>query len=176
MLRLKPFGESDIEAVIGWIPDAAALLQWAGPTLSWPLTRDQLARDVAAAAAPGSTTEMYAALDDGEHVGHIEIRGIDRTHRNAMLGRVLIAPHARGRRLADPLVQTALHRCFAELNLHRVGLRVFAHNASAIHCYERAGFITEGRERDTKLAPDGTWWNACTMAILEDDWRRAQAP
>jgi RimJ/RimL family protein N-acetyltransferase len=168
MLSLRPFTAADIDTLIGWVPDATALLQWAGPTLSWPLTRAQLERDLAA-----GTSLMFTACDaTGAAVGHIEIKAIDRTHANAMLGRILIAPMARGRGLSVPLVRAALRVCFDELKLHRVALRVFAHNAAAIASYARAGFVQEGYERHTKRAPDGAWWDAVTMAILEDDWRR----
>ncbi|MCB2106529.1 MAG: GNAT family N-acetyltransferase [Rhodobacteraceae bacterium] len=171
MIRLEPFTADDIGRLIEWIPDATALLQWAGPTLSWPLTPEQLARDVAAL-RPDGPYMMFKAIDEaGEVVGHIEIKSIDRTHANAMLGRILVAPLARGRGLSAPITRAALAVCFDQLKLHRVGLRVFAHNTAAIKSYRRVGFQIEGNERDTKRAPDGTWWNACTMAILENDWR-----
>ncbi|MDX2142235.1 MAG: GNAT family protein [Rhodospirillaceae bacterium] len=174
MLTLAPFTVADIDRLIGWIPDATFLLQWAGPTLSWPLTREQLERDIAAA-KPGGSSLMFKALTDAsEAVGHIAIKAIDRVHRNAMLGRILIAPDRRGQGLGQPLVHAALRVCFDDLGLHRVGLRVFAHNASAIASYRRVGFVQEGFERHTKLAPDGTWWDAVTMAMLEPEWRAAQ--
>jgi len=168
IITLTPFTAADIDRLIGWIPDATFLLQWAGPTLSWPLTRDQLERDL----HKGAGHLMYRAVAaDSTVVGHIEIKAVDRDHRNAMLGRILIDPAQRGRGLATPLVNAALAICFDELCLHRVGLRVFAHNTGAIAAYQRVGFAVEGLERHTKQAPDGAWWDACTMAILEDEWR-----
>jgi len=168
-LHLSPFTSADIARLIGWVPDETALLQWSGPTLTWPLTPDQLERDVAS-----GVNLMFKSVLENEVVGHIEIKAIDRHHSNAMLGRILVAPERRGRGLALPLVREALKVCFDEMKLHRVGLRVFAHNTGAIAAYEKAGFVVEGRERHTKRAPDGTWWDAVTMAILEDGWRAAQ--
>lgn len=175
MITLVPFTPADIDRLIGWIPDASMLLQWAGPTLSWPLTRAQLERDIQNAGL-GTAHLMYRANDAADSaVGHIEIKAIDRIHKNAMLGRILVAEEFRGRGLSHPLVKAALRICFEDLKLHRVGLRVFAHNASAIASYKRVGFRVEGLERQTRLAPDGTWWDACTMAILEDEWRTTSA-
>ena len=71
------------------------------------------------------------------------------------------------------MVKAALQICFSNLALHRVALRVFSHNKGAIACYNRAGFMIEGNERHTKRARDGTWWDAVTMAILDEDWRKA---
>jgi RimJ/RimL family protein N-acetyltransferase len=170
-LTLRPFGVDDIDRLIAWIPDATFLLQWAGPTLSWPLTVDQLRRDVAASAPGGSHLIFKAVGGDGSAVGHIEVKAIDRVHRNAMMGRILVAPDKRGCGFGRSMIAAALAVCFDDLKLHRVGLRVFAHNTTAIESYRRVGFLQEGLERHTKLAPDGTWWDAVTMAILEDDWR-----
>jgi RimJ/RimL family protein N-acetyltransferase len=174
MLTLTPFTAADIDRLIGWIPDATALLQWAGPTLSWPPTCAQLERDIAVARAGDAYMMLKAVAEADDVVGHIEIKAIDRVHRNAMLGRILIAPDRRGRGLGQPLVHAALRICFGELGLHRVGLRVFAHNAAAVASYTRAGFVQEGLERHTKLAPDGAWWDAITMGILEPEWRAAR--
>jgi RimJ/RimL family protein N-acetyltransferase len=170
LVTLAPFTAADIDRLVGWIPDATFLLQWAGPTLAWPLTCEQLERDVAATRSPGPHL-MFKGVDPrGTVVGHIEIRAIDRTHRNAMLGRIIAAPDRRGQGWGMALVDAALAVCFEELNLHRVGLRVFAHNTAAVASYARAGFVQEGLERHTKLAPDGAWWDAVTMAILAPEW------
>ncbi len=171
MITLAPFSADDIDRLMSWIPDEALLLQWAGPTLRWPLTRDQFECEIKAM-TPRGPHRMFKALNArGQCIGHIEIKAIDHTHANAMLGRILTSPVARGQGLGGHLVQAALQVCFDELKLHRVGLRVFAHNAGAIACYQRAGFKIEGNERHTKRAPDGAWWDACTMAILENEWR-----
>jgi len=171
VLTLEPFTTPDIDRLISWIPDAATLLQWAGPGLSWPLTRPQFERDLASLKPNGPHVMLKAKNSSGEVVGHVEIKAIDRTHSNAMLGRIMVSPTHRGQALALPLVNAALQICFADLALHRVGLRVFSHNAPAIACYKRAGFTIEGNERHTKRAPDGSWWDSCTMAILEEEWR-----
>ena len=31
MIRLEPFTEADVDRLIGWLPDAAFLIQWGGP-------------------------------------------------------------------------------------------------------------------------------------------------
>jgi RimJ/RimL family protein N-acetyltransferase len=169
-LTLAPFTADDIPRLTSWVPDATALLQWAGPTLDWPLTADQLERDLAAL-KPGGPTLMFKALMAQDTVGHIAIKAIDRVHANAMLGRILVAPERRGHGLGVALVREALKICFEDLNLHRVALRVFAHNTAAISGYLRVGFEQEGYERHTKRAPDGSWWDAVTMAILQEEWR-----
>jgi RimJ/RimL family protein N-acetyltransferase len=174
MITLVPFTSADIPKLISWIPDPTMLLQWAGPTLNWPLTADQLERNLKAS-GPGTSSLIYRVnTATGEHAGHIEIKMIDHVHSNAVLGKVLIAPDFRGQGLALPLTHAALKICFEDLKLHRVGLRVFAHNTGAISTYKRAGFKEEGLDREVRRTPDGVWWDACTMGILEREWRALQ--
>lgn len=58
---------------------------------------------------------------------------------------------------------------FTELGLHRIDLIVFDFNVSAIKCYEKAGFKTEGLKRDIRKMGD-EFWSAYEMSILEDEW------
>ncbi|MBL8629190.1 MAG: GNAT family N-acetyltransferase [Rhodospirillaceae bacterium] len=170
MITLVPFTSADIPTLVSWIPDATMLLQWAGPTLDWPLTAEQLERNLKSS-GPGTSHLIYRVNNlAGEHAGHIEIKSIDPVHSNAMIGKVLIAPAFRGQGLALPLMNAVLKICFDDLKLHRVGLRVFAQNTGAISTYKRAGFVAEGLDREVRRTPDGTWWNACTMGILEHEW------
>jgi RimJ/RimL family protein N-acetyltransferase len=173
-VQLEPFTASDIDRLIGWIPDASFMLQWAGPAFSWPLTRDQLEREVIALKPDGAHRMYRAVAQTNGVVGHIEIKAIDRVHSNAMIGRVLIAPLQHGQRLSEPMVEAALEVCFDELQLHRVALKVFMQNTAAVACYKRLGFVIEGTERQTRRAPNGEWWSNYTMAILAADWRAAK--
>jgi RimJ/RimL family protein N-acetyltransferase len=59
------------------------------------------------------------------------------------------------------------------LNLYRVSLDVFAYNLRAIRCYEKAGFVVEGRARQF-LNRDGRRWDLIYMGILGEEWGRQQ--
>lgn len=43
-------------------------------------------------------------------------------------------------------------------------------NRGAIACYQRAGFVIEGRVRDSTRGSDG-YWTGYLMALLEDAYR-----
>ncbi len=62
-----------------------------------------------------------------------------------------------------------LRYAFAELNLHRLSLNVFEHNQRAIRCYEKVGFVTEGRVRQC-FQRDGRGWDLIYMGILRSEW------
>ncbi len=70
------------------------------------------------------------------------------------------------------MINKILYIAFDGLGLHRVSMGVFDFNASAIRCYEKAGFIKEGLLRDARKHGD-EYWSLWEMIILEDEWSRS---
>ncbi len=58
---------------------------------------------------------------------------------------------------------------FNELNLRRVALSTFEHNARGIRSYEKAGFVCEGRMREFNLR-DGRRGDIVFMGVLREEW------
>jgi RimJ/RimL family protein N-acetyltransferase len=54
---------------------------------------------------------------------------------------------------------------FGELGVHRLSLRVIASNERAVRAYRRAGFVEEGRLRQSFLR-DGAWHDELVMGHL----------
>ena len=75
-----------------------------------------------------------------------------------------------GRGYGTEATELMLRHAFETLGLHRVALSVFEFNERAIRAYRRAGFVIEGRARES-IRRDGRWWDEVSMSILEDDWR-----
>jgi RimJ/RimL family protein N-acetyltransferase len=69
--------------------------------------------------------------------------------------------------------QLMVDHAFGTLGLHRIALFVFEFNERAIRAYRRAGFVVEGRSRES-IWRDGHWWDELAMSFLESDWRRAR--
>jgi RimJ/RimL family protein N-acetyltransferase len=69
------------------------------------------------------------------------------------------------------MVREVCRVAFDELQLHRVALGVFDFNASALRCYERAGFQREGVKRDLRLVGN-TYWSLVEMSMLEEEWEK----
>ena len=92
-------------------------------------------------------------------------------NRSARITRVLIGDTTeRGKGCCQGMIKAALKIAFEELGFHRVCLGVYDDNVSAIRCYEKAGFITEGIQRDILWYHDA-WWSMREMSILENEWR-----
>ena len=138
-LALRAFAEADDAARMRWVASAAELERFAGPTLAWPLTTEQLA----ALRADPRVHAWTAYTDPGTRaaVGHVEVV---RTGDDAgRVVRVLLDPARRGEGLGRPLVAAATAYASA-LGMSRLGLNVFADNAAAVRAYERLGFADVG--------------------------------
>lgn len=168
-IGLEPFGDADIERLVAWISSPALLGQWTASTFTHPLTRPQLEQHLRETAARGDRL-IYRVVVEDEVVGHLELGAIDRRHRSLRIGRVFVAPGARGRGVGTRMMQAALEIAFDQLSMHRVELGVFDFNREAVALYERVGFRREGLRRDVFLGPDG-YWSELVMSILADEWR-----
>ncbi|MFC1525397.1 GNAT family N-acetyltransferase [Candidatus Latescibacterota bacterium] len=176
MTHLEPFAKSDISRLTSWVIDADFLLQWAGPSFTFPLDKAQLKRHLAAAGGKEPGLLPYRAVEEktGQVVGHVELANINRRHGSAVLCRVLIGPpEARGRGLGREMVRQALQVAFDELGLHRVSLNVYTYNAAAIACYQSLGFQTEGTLRESTRVGD-QYWSGHVMSLLEHEWRSSE--
>ena len=58
---------------------------------------------------------------------------------------------------------------FREMGLHRIQLSVATFNPAGIRVYEKAGFVGEGRHRESVLH-DGRWYDEVLMSILDHEW------
>lgn len=59
---------------------------------------------------------------------------------------------------------------FAQCNLRRVELCVFASNARAIRCYEKCGFVHEGRARE-RFYRHGQYQDVLSMGLLRREYQ-----
>jgi RimJ/RimL family protein N-acetyltransferase len=84
--------------------------------------------------------------------------------------RIALAPGQPGRGYGTEAMTVVLDHAFAEIGLHRVQLDVYAFNPRALRSYEKAGFVVEGRQRDT-LFWDGEWTDSILMSVLHTDPR-----
>jgi RimJ/RimL family protein N-acetyltransferase len=168
MVGLALFVEADIDRLISWIPSPRVLSEWAASGFSHPFTRTQMEARMQEMAARGG--RMFKVLDrDQSVVGHVELGSIDHVHRSLRIGRVVVAPHHRGRGIGTALMRAALTVAFEQLQMHRVELSVFDFNRAAIACYERVGFRREGVRRDVLRFAD-EYWSEIVMSMLAPEW------
>ncbi|MCV9999266.1 GNAT family N-acetyltransferase [Pararhizobium sp. YC-54] len=169
MPQLVPFTLEHFTVLSNWFASQADVVQWGGPLLSFPLTDEQLRAMLAEADTVPPDRLSWMAQHDGTFVGHAQL-GFDWRNGNALLARVAIAPRARGRGLAGPMLRPVLQEAFARPEIERLELNVYAWNKPAIRCYERLGFKTEGVRRSSTLV-SGERWDTAIMGLLRHEWQ-----
>lgn len=104
-----------------------------------------------------------------EPIGVISLMNISDTHDSADLSIILGRSGDRAQGYGADAISTLLDYAFDELELHRVGLSVFEFNEAAIAAYEKLGFRTEGRLRQT-IKRDDNFYDAILMSVLKPEW------
>jgi RimJ/RimL family protein N-acetyltransferase len=171
MIQLEEFQPEDSDRLIGWIPDARFLLQWAGPGYSWPLDKEQLLSTIERSKGPRSPQRMFKAVesDSGVTVGHIQLVRVDYDKERGHIGRVLVGPsELRGRGYGRQILLRLIEYCRSELGLEELTLAVFDFNHPAIACYESIGFQQiELKENAGQFETES--WNVINMRLLLKD-------
>lgn len=111
---------------------------------------------------------LWAVEHEGRFVGTTGLHSLREGDQKAQLAIGLLDRRCWGRGLGAEVTREVVHYGFAEVGLHRIGLKVFAHNERAIRCYERCGFVEEGREREAAYV-GGAWRDDVIMGILQRD-------
>jgi RimJ/RimL family protein N-acetyltransferase len=173
-IELQPFCHDDFDRLIQWVPTAEFMILWSGPFFTFPLDGAQLEAYLKSAQIQPPVRKPFKAVDcdTGFVIGHIELNNIDYRNMAATLSKVLVGnPDYRGKGIGKQMVRQLMCIAFDELHLHRIDLRTFDFNTSAINCYKKVGFQIEGHLRDFRKVDD-EYWSSYLMSILEDDWRK----
>ncbi|MFJ6785727.1 GNAT family N-acetyltransferase [Streptomyces yangpuensis] len=112
--------------------------------------------------SPSPSPSLGARL--GTPLGHVSLA-------DGRLGRVLIAPGARGRGLGERLVSLAVSVGFDELALPEIHLGVWTHNTAALRVYEKLGFRTTATLEAVEVV-DGVPWSVHRMRLAASDRRQ----
>ncbi|WP_371275663.1 GNAT family N-acetyltransferase [Brevundimonas sp. SGAir0440] len=169
MPHLVPFAPEHFQILSSWFMSQADVVQWGGPFLSFPLADEQLRLMTAEADIVPPSRLCWMAEHEGVLVGHAQL-SFDWRNGNARLSRVAVAPRARGRGLAVPMLRPVLQKAFSRPEIERVELNVYTWNTLAISAYEKLGFKAEGVRRSSALV-EGERWDTAIMGLLRHEWQ-----
>jgi RimJ/RimL family protein N-acetyltransferase len=114
------------------------------------------------------------AIDGGAGlIGEIRLDKLDPVDRRATLAIGILDPAELGKGYGTEATMLLLGHAFGALGLHRVGLRVLAYNERPVRCYQKCGFIVEGRERESAMI-DGASYDDIMMGLLATEWVNQQ--
>ena len=155
MIRLEPFTRSDFFRLINWMDSRRELVQFAGPTFSYPLTEDQLTEYI-------NNEEIFpkkiVVIDSGETIGHCDINFVNEFPR---LSRIIIGNEDyRGKGLGRQLIELMIEEIQQIKPTEKVELRVFEWNKNAISLYKKAGFVIQPESTiEFKYSNEEFWTN-----------------
>ncbi len=168
-MRLRPVEKDDLPRWVEWFSDPA-VREYMDMVL--PLSLAQEERwfdDLQERLSEREVVMLAIETHDGVHIGNISLFDISWKDRKAELGITIGNRDYWSKGYGCDSIRTMLGLAFADLNLHRVFLRVHADNARGIRCYEKAGFRKEGTLRESVFRGGG-YLDTFVMGILDSEF------
>ncbi len=168
LVALRRPEPSDLTAVVRWYRDReiARLTRYQARPMSQPEVERFFQLRML---APDALAYSIVELPEWRLVGFTTFSSLDGDNGSVMFHITIGERDAWGRGLGTEATELMLGHAFERLGLHRVGLSVFSYNLRAIRAYEKAGFRTEGRQREAILR-DGRYWDEVQMGVLATEW------
>ncbi len=174
-LVLREFAADDWRAVQAYQSDPRYLRYYEWTERPERDVREFVGRFIAQQSEQPRTRYQLAIVlkDDGGLIGNCGIRMDAPGATEADVGYEL-APEQWGRGYASEAARAIVAFGFDALRVHRICAACVADNVASAHVLEKLGMQLEGRLRDHRHYK-GRWWDTLVYAILEHEWRAAQA-
>jgi RimJ/RimL family protein N-acetyltransferase len=168
-VRLRGLREDDLPTLARWEMDPgrmATLSSWVAPP-SEAAVKERIAKWCA-----NDKDDLGFAIETLDDlpvlVGNIHLFGARPKDRCATIGIALGREHI-GRGYGTDAMRVIVDYGFREMGLHRIQLGVAPFNQAGIRAYGKAGFVEEGRYRES-VSHDGRWYDEVMMSILDHEW------
>ena len=169
LIRLRGVRDDDLPVLAAWEMDPGRLTtlsSWVVPP-SEAAARERITRW--SANDKDNLGFAIETLDDPPLlVGNVGLWGARPKDRCATIGIALGREYV-GRGYGTDAMRVIVSYGFREMGLHRIQLGVAPFNPAGIRAYEKAGFVEEGRLRESVLH-DGRWYDEVLMSVLDHEW------
>ena len=164
---LRALEEEDLEDCWRWINKREVVRQL---VIRYPVSRLAEREFIKRATTPQPNDKIFAIETlEGLYIGNCGLHNISWEDRRATFG-IFIGERAQWHKGYGTDATRALVRYgFEEMNLNRIGLRVFSDNEAAVRCYEKVGFVREGVNRQFRYR-EGGYVDAVVMAVLREEY------
>jgi RimJ/RimL family protein N-acetyltransferase len=175
-VRLRGVRDDGLPALARWEMDAGRLItlsNWVAPP------SEAAARERIAKRSANEQDDLGFAIETLDHppvlVGRIWLSaaGARPKDRCATAG-IALGREYIGRGYGTDAMRVIVGYGFREMGLHRIQLGVALFNLAGIRAYQEAGFVKEGRYRESVLH-DGRWYDSVLMSILDHEWAARQS-
>jgi RimJ/RimL family protein N-acetyltransferase len=169
LVRLRGVRDDDLPVLAEWEMDPgrmATLSNWVAPP-SEAAAKERIARW-----SGNEKDDLGFAIETLEDppvlIGNMGLWGARPKEQRATL-RIALGHEHIGRGYGTDAMRVIVGYGFREMGLHRIQLSVAPFNPAGIRAYEKAGFVEEGRHRESVLH-DGHWYDEVLMSILDHEW------
>jgi RimJ/RimL family protein N-acetyltransferase len=173
-VRLRGVRDDDLLALAKWEMDPGRLTTLS----SWVIPPSEAAaKERIAKWSANQQDDVGFAIetlhDPAVLVGNVGLWGARPKDRCATLGIALGREHV-SRGYGTDAMRVIVGYGFREMGLHRIQLSVAPFNPAGIRAYQKAGFVEEGRHRESVLH-DGRWYDEVLMSILDHEWAASRS-
>ena len=168
-VRLRAYTKDDLPLARGYINELD-VSQRLRPSILFPLRPEDEEKWYQSLDANSDKIYSFAieSKKDKSYLGGCGIQEIDAKNRTASLGIFLGKKHW-GKGYGKDALNVLVSFCFNEVNLNKIRLSVFSFYKPAIHCYEKAGFKTEGVLRQ-EIYRQEKYHDTIIMGMLRCEW------
>jgi RimJ/RimL family protein N-acetyltransferase len=174
-LRLRELRDADLGDLVAWWQEPeVSVSQGSGPIHPRPAAAVAEQFRLWSGNQGTDAGLVVTTRQEGTVIGHVALFGATVHNRTATYA-IMIGPPHQGQGYGTEATRMMLRYGFAELGLHRIQLGVMGYNERGINTYKKAGFIEEGRSRETVFR-GGIWYDHVHMGILAHEWHAAIKP
>ena len=163
-MKLRAYDhERDFDALQQWDTGLRMHMMWCAGRFPYPPEREHFAEALWAVCGQTGDQPYVAENENGNAVGFCCI-SYHAGMREGMLKFVIVDHRLRGQGIGGEMLRLAVRQIFDTTDAEAVHLNVFAENAAARRCYEKAGFT----ERDVTPAAfrfGDEQWSRCNMIL-----------
>lgn len=171
-LALRPYRESDAEAVFGIFSDPRVMrFMSSTPWESIDRAREVIARDIAAVADGETLSLAIERTGDSRLIGQCVLFKFSEGCRRAEIGYSL-ASRAWGKGFMTEALSAFLRYAFERLGLNRIEADTDPRNAPSVRTLERLGFVREGLLRERWIVGEEVS-DTALYGLLRKDWHEA---
>jgi RimJ/RimL family protein N-acetyltransferase len=174
-LLLRPFKDSDANALFALHSNAYVLRYWDAPPWNEPVRAERFITACRQIAEAGTGTRLAVdRVSDGAFIGWCSLTRWNRDYRSASMG-YCFDDAAWGHGYATEAAWALLQWAFDALEMNRVQAETDTRNAASARVLEKLGFVREGTLREDCVV-SGEVSDSWVYGLIRREWQSSSEP